>query len=282
MPELEPANPPARSCAVIEGTRTIIIDQTAEAGRETQLATLLARLLRNWRPALAISMTALVAVSAWDFFRSNRIQTVSYVIARPTFETPTLPAAADVAKAINDLPSTEWNVPHRRGKFEARTDKNIAGVEVTFTPATSDQDTERFCRAEAEHIVAQLNEILEPDFNRARLSLDATITALEASISEAMALARDSSSANGSADAVLLHRQASDMRERQATQRALRESLRAARIIGSGNTRRAAPVALPPLLGLAAGGIAFAASLVFISFTADVVAAVRAANAGDT
>ena len=265
--------------SIMEGTRAIIVEQVIEPQDPATAAEMLARLLRRWRPALVIAVVAGVAAGYWDAERSGRVQGISFTVVRPTCDTPSLPNAADLAKALNSIPSREWNVSGGRGKLEARTEKTTAGVELTFTPKNADDSTPALCRTEAERMIGELNTLVEPDIKRARTSIDATIDALERSIAEVSALARKSSAANGESDTVLLSRQATDLRERQAAQRVVRDSMQAARIIGNETVVRKSSIASPPITGAIAGCIAFVISLFVLAFGADVAAAYRAGPA---
>jgi len=96
------------------------------------------------------------------------------------------------------------------------------------------------------------------------------------------ALAKDHSGATGNSDAVLLSRQATEMREQQATQRVARDSLRGARLLGNEAITRKASFASPPVTGLVAGCIAFVFALFLISFATDVAAVSCSANVRNT
>jgi hypothetical protein len=267
---------------MMEGTRAIIIEQAMQAQGSATAAEMLARLLRWWRPALVIALVAAGGVGYWDFQRSGRIQSVAFTVVRPTCETPSLPSAADLAKALNSIPSKEWNISGGRGRSEARSDKVTAGVELTFTPASAEDSTPGLCRKEAERVIGELNGLLEPDMQRARASADATIAALDQSIAEVTALAKDHSGATGNPGTVLLLRQASEMREQQAAQRVARDSLRGARLLGNETITRKASFASPPITGLLAGCIAFVIALFLISFATDVAAASCSENPRNT
>jgi hypothetical protein len=265
--------------SIMEGTRAIIIEQVTEPQDPATAAEMLAGLLRRWRPALVVAVVAAVAAGYWDSERSGQFQGISFTVVRPTCDTPSLPNAADLAKALNSIPSREWNVSGGRGKLEARTEKTTAGVELTFTPKNAGDSTPALCRTEAERMIGELNTLVEPDIKRARTSIDATIAALEASIAQVSALANERSGVTGKPEALLLLQQASDMRERQATQRVARESLHGARLLGNETIVRKASFASPPVTGLIAGCIAFVAALFLIAFGADVAAAYRAGPA---
>ena len=267
---------------MMEGTRAIIIEQGMQAQDSATAAEMLARLLRWWRPALVIALVAAGGVGYWDFQRSGRIQSVAFTVVRPTCETPSLPSAADLAKALNSIPSKEWNISGGRGRSEARSDKVTAGVELTFNPASADDSTPGLCRKEAERVIGELNRLLEPDMHRAKASAAATIAALDQSIAEVTALAKDHSGANGNPGAVLLLRQASEMREQQAARMVARDSLRGARLLGNEAITRKASFASPPVTGLLAGCIAFVIALFLISFATDVAAASCSANPRNT
>jgi hypothetical protein len=267
---------------MMEGTRAIIIEQAMQAQGSATAAEMLARLLRWWRPALVIALVAAGGVGYWDFQRSGRIQSVAFTVVRPTCDTPSLPTTADLARAMNSIPSQEWNISGGRGRSEARSDKVTAGIELTFTPASADDSTPGLCRKEAERVIGELNGLLEPDMQRAKASADATIAAFDRSIAEVTALAKDHSGATGNSDAVLLSRQASEMREQQATQRVARDSLRGARLLGTETITRKASLATPPVTGLLAGCIAFVIALFLISFATDVAAASCSANPRNT
>jgi len=272
----------SQNLPVVEGTRAIIIEQAMQSGDQATAAELLARLLRRWRPAVAIALVAGVTVGAWDHQRAGSLQSVSFTVVRPTFETPSLPGAADIAKALNNIPSPEWNVAGGRGKLEARTEKATSGVELVFMPRAADDSASARCRSEAERIVGEVNALLEPDLQRAKLTIDATISALDASIAETSTLAKGQAGASPSPGAVLLLRQVSDLRERQASQRVARDSLQGVRILGGENIVRKASFASPPITGLLAGLVAFPVALFVLSFAADVAAARRADRAQGT
>ena len=263
---------------VIEGARAIIIERAIEHQDPATAAETFARLLRRWRPALAIALVAAGTVGYWDSRRNGRLQGVSFTVVRPTCDTPSVPSAADIAKALNSIPSQEWNTSGGRGRFEARSDKATNGIELAFSPASVDDSTPELCRTEAERVVGELNTLIKPDLQRAQATLDATITALDTSIAEVSALAKDRSGVGGNSDAVLLSRQTSELRERQAAQRVARDSLRGARLLGNETVTRKASIASPPVTGLLAGCIAFGAALFLITFGADVAAAYRSAD----
>ena len=265
--------------SMMEGARAIIIEQAIPPQDSASAAEVFGRLLRRWRPALVIALVAAGAVGSWDVRRNGRLQSLSFTMVRPTSETPSLPSTADLAKALNAIPSQEWNVSGGRGRFEARSDRVTNGIELTFSPASADDSTPATCRTEAERLVGELNTLLEPDMRRARTSIDASIDAFERSIAETNALANARLGAYGNADAVLLSRQAADMRERQAAQRVVRDSMQAARIIGSETIVRKSSLASPPITGAIAGAIAFVISLFALAFAADVAAAYRAGSA---
>ncbi len=264
--------------SLIDGARAIIIEHGIEPQDSATAAEMLARFLRRWRPALVIALVTAGAVGYWDLGRNGRLQSVSYTVVRPTCDTPSVPGAADLAKALNSIPSPEWNISGGRGRFEARADKATNGVELTFTPASPEDSMPPLCRTEAERVVGELNTLIKPDLQRAQATLDATITALDTSIAEVSALAKDRSGVGGNSDAVLLSRQASELRERQAAQRVARDSLRGARLLGNETVTRKASIASPPVTGLLAGCIAFGAALFLITFGADVAAAHRSAD----
>ena len=265
--------------SMMEGARAIIIEQAIPPQDSATAAEVFGRLLRRWRPALVIALVAAGTVGYWDFRRSGRLQSLSFTVARPTSETPSMPGNVDLTKALNAIPSQEWNIGGGRGRFEARSDKATNGIELTFSPASSDDSTTAICRTEADRLVGELNTLLEPDFRRTRISIDATIDALDRSIAEVSALAHEHSGANGISDAVLLTRQAADMRERQAAQLVVRDSMQAARIIGNETVVRKSSIASPPITGAIAGCIAFVISLFVLAFGADVAAAYRAGPA---
>jgi hypothetical protein len=267
---------------MMEGARAIIIEQSMQAQDSATAAEMIARLLRWWRPALVIALVAAGGVGYWDFQRSGRLQSVAFTVVRPTCETPSLPSAADLAKALNSIPSKEWNISGGRGRSEARSDKVTAGVELTFNPASADDSTPGLCRKEAERVIGVLNGLLEPDMQRARASADASIAALDQSIAEVTALAKDHSGATGNPGTVLLLRQASEMREQQAARMVARDSLRGARLLGNETITRKASLATPPVTGLLAGCIAFVITLFLISFATDVAAASCSANPRNT
>ena len=263
---------------VIEGARAIIIEQAMEPQDSATAAEMLARLLRRWRSALVIALVTAGAVGYWDSQRNGRLQGVSFTVVRPTCDTPSVPGAADLAKALNSIPSPEWNISGGRGRFEARSDKATNGIELAFSPASVDDSTPQLCRTEAERVVGELNTLIKPDLQRAQATLDATITALDTSIAEVSALAKDRSGVGGNSDAVLLSRQASELRERQAAQRVARDSLVGARLLGNETITRKASIASPTGTGLIAGCIGFVAALFLIAFASDVAAAYRAGS----
>jgi len=268
--------------SVMDGARAIVIEQVMQPPDPATAAEMLARLLRRWRPALVIALVAAGAVGSWDFRRNGRVQGVSFTVVRPTCDTPSVPGAADMARALNSIPGQEWNTSGGRGRFEARSDKATNGIELTFTPANADDSTPALCRTEAERVVGELNTLIKPDMQRAKAALDATIAALDTSIAEVSALAKDRSGVGGNSDAVLLSRQASELRERQAAQRVARDSLRGAWLLGNETITRKASLASPPVTGLLAGCIAFVIALFLISFATDVAAASCSANPRNT
>jgi hypothetical protein len=261
----------------MDGARAIVIEQVIEPQRSATVAEALARILLRWRPALAIAIVAVGAAGYWEARGSGRLQSVSFTVVRPTCDTPSVPGAADIAKALNSIPTREWNVGGGHGRFEARSDKATNGVELTFTPASADESTPALCRTEAERLIGGFNALVDPDLQRAKATLEATILALDTSIAEVSALAKDRSGAGGNSDAVLLARQASEMRERQASQRVARDAIRGARLLGNETDTRSAALASAPVTALLVGCIAFVAALFLLDFGASVAAAYRAA-----
>ena len=263
---------------IAEGVRAIIIEQAAQPEGTATFAESLARLLRRWKPALAAAIMVAAAAGAWEYRRAGRIQGVTFTVIRPSCDTPSMPAAADLSKAINSMRTPEWNVPGGRGAFAARLDKATNSVELSFTPAAVDDSTVTICRAEADRLVDELNRLVEGDMQRARLMFDATIAALDASIAEVTDLARIDSGNKGDPDTILLTRQANDLRAQRATQVVARDLLRGARILGTEAVVRRTSIASPPVTGAIAGCVAFAVALFAIAFASDVAAAYRAGS----